>query len=139
MKILLAVDGSDYTRKMVDYVAAQSLFDERHDYTVFNAQAPLPPHAASAVGTAAAHDYHHDEAQKVLEPALTSLRERGLHAVSAWKTGPIGETIAGFAEQGGFGLLIMGTHGYGALGRLVMGSVTTQVLARCTVPVLLVR
>jgi nucleotide-binding universal stress UspA family protein len=139
MKILLAVDGSDYTRKMVEYVAAQTLFDERHDYTVFNAQPPLPPHAASAVGAAAARDYHHDEAQKVLEPALASLREHGLHAVSAWKTGPIGETIAGFAEEGGFGLLVMGTHGYGALGRLVMGSVTTQVLARCTVPVLLVR
>jgi len=139
MKILLAVDGSDYTHKMVEYVASQSLFDERHDYTVFNAQPPLPPHAAAAVGAGAARDYHHDEARKVLEPALASLRERGLHAVSAWKTGPVGEAIADFAEQGGFGLVVMGTHGYGALGRLVMGSVTTQVLARCTVPVLLVR
>ncbi len=33
----------------------------------------------------------------------------------------------------------MGTHGHGALGRLVMGSVSTQVLANCSVPVMLIR
>jgi hypothetical protein len=34
MKILLAVDGSDYTRKMLDYVAANTaLFDASHEYT----------------------------------------------------------------------------------------------------------
>jgi nucleotide-binding universal stress UspA family protein len=33
----------------------------------------------------------------------------------------------------------MGTHGHGALGRLVMGSVSSQVLAGCTIPVLLIR
>lgn len=139
MKILLAVDGSEYTRKMLDYVSSQSLFDKGHEYTVFNAQAPLPAPAAAAVGGAAARDYHQDEAQKVLEPALAGLRQHGLQATSEWKTGPAGETIARVAEERGFGLVIMGTHGYGALGRLVMGSVTTQVLARCTVPVLLVR
>ena len=139
MKILLAVDGSDYTRKMLDYVRARNLFDERHEYTVFNAQPALPPHAASAVGSAAAREYHQEEAQKVLEPALASLRERGFTASSAWKTGSAGDTIARFAEQGKYDLIMMGTHGAGALSRLVMGSVTTQVLARCTVPVLLVR
>ena len=41
MKILLAVDGSDYTGKMLDYVTRQPLFDQQHDYTLFNAQPPL--------------------------------------------------------------------------------------------------
>jgi nucleotide-binding universal stress UspA family protein len=36
-------------------------------------------------------------------------------------------------------MVIMGTHGHGAFARLIMGSVTTQVLAHCSVPVLLVR
>ena len=139
MKILLAVDGSEYTRKMLQYVSSQSLFDKGHEYTVFNAQAPLPAPAASAIGAAASRDYHQDEAKKVIEPALAALRQQGLQASSEWKLGAAGETIARAAEDGGFGLVIMGTHGYGALGRLVMGSVTTQVLARCSVPVLLVR
>lgn len=138
MKILLAVDGSDYTRKMLDYVAAQPLFDERHEYTVFNAQPPLPGHASNAIGAEGTRKYHEEEAQKVLEPALARMRERGFRATSAWKTGAAGETVARFAQDGGYELVIMGTHGYGALGRLVMGSVTTQVLARCATPVLLV-
>ena len=38
-----------------------------------------------------------------------------------------------------FDMVVMGSHGHSALGNLVMGSVTTQVLAHCQVPVLLVR
>jgi nucleotide-binding universal stress UspA family protein len=53
--------------------------------------------------------------------------------------GHAGETIAKAAESGKFDMLIMGSHGHGALGNLVMGSVATQVLAKCDVPVLLVR
>ena len=43
------------------------------------------------------------------------------------------------AKTGKFDLIMMGRHGHGALGRLVMGSVSTKVLAHCTVPILLVR
>jgi len=34
---------------------------------------------------------------------------------------------------------VMGSHGHGALANLTLGSVSTKVLARCGVPVLLVR
>ena len=140
MKILLAVDGSEYTRKMIDYVCSnRALFDASHEYVVFTAPLAVPPHAKSAVGSAAVHDYHVEEADKVLKPALAHLDERGLSARSAWKAGPAGETIAQFAREGGFDMIIMGSQGHGALARLVMGSVTTEVLANCGVPVLLIR
>lgn len=139
MKILLAVDGSDFTRKIVDYVGSRPLFDARHDYTLFNAQSPLPPHATSAIGSAAMRDYHQEEAQKVLAPALARLRAQGFQAASEWRTGAAGDAIARRASDGGYDLIVMGCHGHGALGRLIAGSVTMQVLAHCTVPVLLVR
>lgn len=140
MKILLAVDGSDYTRKMLDYVCAnRALFDPSHEYVVFHAQGPLPPHARSALDAATVQDYHDDESRKVLQPAMEALGQQGLRARSEWKVGPIGETIGRYAEQGGFDMVIMGSHGHGALARLVMGSVTSEVLARCEVPVLLIR
>ena len=140
MKILLAVDGSDYTRKMLDYVCAnKALFDASHSYTVFNAQTPLPPHARSALGGQVVQDYHEDEAKKVLEPAVAALGAQGLPVTSEWKTGSAGETIAAAAQEGGYDMIIMGSHGHGALARLVMGSVANQVLAHCGVPVLLVR
>lgn len=140
MKILMAADGSDYTRKMVEYVLHQrELFDAGHEYTVFNAQMPLPNHAASVVGSQATHDYYEEEARKVLDPVVSQMTGQGLRATGAWKAGSVGETIAEFAQANGYDLVIMGSHGHGALGRLVMGSVANRVLAHCSVPVLLVR
>lgn len=140
MKILLPVDGSDYTRKMLDYVCGnRTLFDPSHEYVLFNTQPPLPPHVKSTVGSATVQSYHQDEAQKVLQPALATLEGQGLKASSQWKVGPAGETIAAYAKDGHFDMVIMGSHGHGSLARLVMGSVTTEVLARCGVPVLLIR
>ena len=140
MKILLAVDGSDFTRKMIDYVGSNTaLFDAAHEYTVFTAPVGLPPHAASSVGSAGTQDYYQDEASKVLQPALDALQGRGLKATGAWKAGHAGENIARFAQEGGYQLIVMGSHGHSALGRLVMGSVANEVLAHCHVPVLLIR
>lgn len=140
MKILLAVDGSSYTQKMLDYVAKQrELFDNSHSYTVFNAQTQLPNHAASVVGSQATQDYYQDEARKVIEPAVATLTAAGLRAEGAWQAGPAGETIGDFADKHGFELVLMGSHGHGAIGRLVMGSVASRVLAHSSVPVLLVR
>ena len=78
-------------------------------------------------------------AEKVLGPVDKYLKRHGINFTTAVKVGPAGETIAKVAETGGFDLIMMGTQGHGALGKLVMGSVSTQVLASCQVPVLLVR
>lgn len=140
MKILLAVDGSDYTRKMLDYVRGnKALFDDSHEYTVLNVQSPLPPHVKSTLGSGTVNQYHEEEAQKVLQPAAEAMRQGGLKATSQYLVGPAGETIGSFADDGRYDMVIMGSHGHGALARLVMGSVTSEVLARCGVPVLLIR
>ena len=140
MKILLAVDGSDYTRKMLEYVCThQGLFDTSHEFVLFNAPVPVPPHAKAALGFGTVEDYYHDEAQKVLEPAAAALQARGMTVRCEWRAGHTGKTIAHFAEEGGFDMLIMGSHGHGALAQLVMGSVSSEVLSHCRTPVLLIR
>ena len=53
--------------------------------------------------------------------------------------GPAADTIAEFAQTEKPDLIVMGTHGHTALGNVLLGSVATGVLARCRVPVLLVR
>lgn len=139
MNILLAVDGSPYTKKMLAYLATHDLFTQGQSYTVFTVQPTLPPRARAAVGKAIVDQYYKDEAEKVLAPVSKFLLRHNIDAKSAWKTGHAGETIAKFAETGKFDLLIMGSHGHGTLVNLVMGSVATEVLAHCKVPVLLVR
>jgi nucleotide-binding universal stress UspA family protein len=140
MKILLAVDGSAYTKKMLAYVAThEEMFGPGHEYTVFTAQAPLPPRARAAVGADIAKSFHEEEAEKVLGPVVKFLKRHGIEPKPVQKVGPAGELIAKTAESGKFDLVLMGSHGHSALGNLVMGSVATQVLAHCGVPVLLVR
>ena len=140
MKILLAVDGSAYSKKMLAYLAThEGMFAPHNDYTVFTAQPALPPRARAAVGKDIVEKYYADESEKVLAPVTKFLLRHGINAQSAWKVGSAGTLIAKLAEDGEFDLLVLGSHGHGALANLVMGSVATQVLAHCKVPVLMVR
>jgi nucleotide-binding universal stress UspA family protein len=140
MKILLAVDGSSYTKKMLAYLTTHDeLFSANNEYTVFTVQAALPPRARAAVGKEIVVKYYQDEAEKVLAPVTKFLLRHKIDAKSSWKTGHAGESIAEMAESGKFDLVVMGSHGHGTLVNLVMGSVATQVLAHCKVPILLVR
>ena len=140
MKILLAVDGSAYTKKMLAYLATHDeFFSPAHDYTLLTVQQPFPARVKSAVGAEVTRTYHAEEAERVLAPAFKFLARHNLNPASTWKLGHPGETISKFAEAGKFDMVVMGSHGHGTLGNLVMGSVATQVLAHCTAPLLLVR
>ena len=140
MKILLAVDGSAYTKKMLAYLATHDeMFGNNNTVTLITVQLPLPPRARAAVGADVANGYYADEATKVTAPVVKFLKRHGMEPKVVSKVGSPGELIAKVANDGKYDLLMMGSHGHSALGNLVMGSVATQVLAQCKVPVLLVR
>ena len=140
MKILLAVDGSTYTKKMLAYLAThESLLNKDNNFTVLTVHLPIPARARAAVGKDIVEDYYKDDAEKVLAPIDKFLARHGIQAKSVWKAGNVGETIATFAEAGKFDMLVMGSHGHGSFLNMVLGSVATKVLANCKTPVLLVR
>lgn len=139
MKILLAVDGSPYTKKMLAYLAANELFSPKNDYTAFTAQLVLPTQARSALGKELVHKYYEDEGLRVMGPVTKFLARHGVTAKCLWKTGKPGDLIAKMADDEKFDLVVMGSHGHSALMNLVVGSVATEVLAGCKVPVLVVR
>ena len=140
MKILLAVDGSTFTKKMLAYLTEHGeLFSSANQYTVFTAQPPLPPRVRAAVGASTIKGYYIDEVEKIIGPVCKYLLRHGIDAKSSWNSGTAGEAISKFANAGKFDMIVMGSHGHSALGNLVMGSVATQVLAQCSMPVLMVR
>lgn len=141
MKILLAVDGSPYTKKMLAYL---SVHDElisagRNSFTALTVMPAMPPRARAVLSKEMLDEYYREEGAKVLDPVRKYLEQSGITPQEQLEIGPAGEVIARVAEEGKYDLIIMGTHGHGALGRLVMGSVSTQVLANCSVPVMLIR
>jgi nucleotide-binding universal stress UspA family protein len=140
MKILLAVDGSEYTKKMLAYLAThEELFGAHNRYTLLTVSPQLPPRARSALGKDMVEAYHREEGEKVLSPVTKFLLRHGVDAKTEAKVGHAGEVISKTADAGKFDMVMMGSHGHGTLGNLVMGSVATRVLAHCKVPVLLVR
>ena len=140
MKILVAADGSPYTKRMLAYLAAHDEWmGEHHAYTVFTVVPAVPPRAASALDKDTLKTYYGDEADKVFKPIRAFFGKQKLNAEYLSKVGPAADHIAAQADKGGYDLLVMGSHGHGTLGSLVMGSVVTKVMAQSKVPVLIVR
>ncbi len=140
MKILVATDGSTYTKRMLAYLTAHDEWlGSQHAYTVITVVPPVPPRAASVLAKDMLKAHYDAEAERVLKPIRAFLGKQGLAAEFVSKTGVAAETIAAVAEKGRYDMLIMGSHGHGSLVNLVLGSVATKVLAQCRTPVLLIR
>jgi nucleotide-binding universal stress UspA family protein len=140
MKILAAVDGSPYTKRMLAYLAAHDEWlGPQHDYTLLTAVNALPARAASALDKATVKSFYDETAEKVFKPLRTFFEKQGIKANFVSKVGPAAEVIADSATKGRYDLVVMGSHGHGTLANLVMGSVATKVLANCGTPVLLIR
>lgn len=140
MKILLAVDGSDYTKRMLAYLAAHDEWlGDRHEYTVLNTVTPVPARAASVIDRDTLKSYYADTSEAVFKSIRTFFKKQGIAAEFVGKVGHAPELIAKTADAGKYDLLVMGSHGHGTLGKLVMGSVATKVLSACKTPVLLIR
>lgn len=104
MKILLAVDGSDYTKRMLAYLAAhEELLGRRHEYTVIHSVHALPRTASPYVGTAAVNQFYEEEAEAVLDPVRTFLHQQGIRAEFETTVGQAARSIASVAKEGKFG------------------------------------
>jgi nucleotide-binding universal stress UspA family protein len=141
MKILLAADGSEYTKKALDFlVAREELCGPGDELIVLNVQSPVPPGVKGMVGADAVASYHSEEAAKVIDPieALLSAQKK-IRYRCTWVVGSASEEILRAVAAEKAQMLVMGTHGWGLVGRFFMGSVAQRVLVDCEVPVLLVK
>jgi nucleotide-binding universal stress UspA family protein len=140
MKILVPVDGSSYTKRMLAYLAAHDEWlGGTHQYTVLHAVPAVPPRAAAVLDKEVLKSYYDDEAEKVLKTVRTFFTKQKIQAEYIAKVGPAADAVIGMAKKGKYDLIIMGSHGHSSLGNLVLGSVATKVMAHCDAPVLLVR
>jgi nucleotide-binding universal stress UspA family protein len=141
MKILVPVDGSPFTKRMLGYLAAnKDWLGAGHEFTMITAVSAVPSRAATVIDDATLKGYYDSEAEKVFRPIRSFFaRKPDFKVAYSTKVGVAGDVIATAATKGGYDLIIMGSHGHGTLTNLVMGSVATKVLANCKVPVLLIR
>jgi nucleotide-binding universal stress UspA family protein len=140
MKILIAADGSEYTRHVLNYLSThQTWLAAINEITVLTVVPAVPPRAATVLAPEVLKGYYDDSAETVLAPVRSFLQERGVTASLVHKVGHAGDEIARYATEHTMDLIVMGSHGHGTFGNMVMGSVATKVLASCKTPVLLIR
>jgi nucleotide-binding universal stress UspA family protein len=140
MKIVLAADGSSYTKKALAFLVTHEEFAGSDGHVVVvNVQPAVPPRVKTMVGASAVNEYHADEAGKVLRPIEKFLQRHDLDYSTRWAVGNPGQEIVRVAKKEKAHLILMGTHGHGMLGRALMGSVAQNVLTDCEIPVLLVK
>jgi len=140
MKILLAADGSSYTKKALAFlVTHHEIAGGDGQVVVVNVQPAMPPRVRSMVGAAAVQDYHRDEAERVLRPIEKFLQRHAIAFTTRWSIGNPGAEIVKAAKKDKAQMIVMGTHGHGILGRAILGSVAQNVLTQVEIPVLLVK
>jgi nucleotide-binding universal stress UspA family protein len=140
MKILLAVDGSEYTKRMLAYLGAhEELVGSKSQFTFLTAVPPVPPHVTQFVGPDVLASYYADQAEAVLQPIRRYAAQHGWQWTTRHDIGHAAEVVAKAANSGEHDLLVIGSHGNSALTSLVLGSVAAGVLARTRIPVLVVR
>ncbi len=140
MKILVAVDGSSYTKKALAFlVNEEGLAGAPHTLHILNVQMDMPPRVKSVAGRDMVAEYHRQEAEKVLNPIRKFMDRHAVSYVADWIVGNPAIEIMKVAKTEKAHLIVMGTHGHGVLGRMLMGSVAQRVVAQSDVPILLVR
>jgi nucleotide-binding universal stress UspA family protein len=140
MKILVPVDGSPFTKRMLAYLAAHDEWlGDAHHYTLLHVAPAVPARAVAVLDRTLLQAHYAEESDKVFKPIRSFFAKQKIAAEFVAKVGPAADTIAAMATKGKFDLLMMGSHGHGLLGNLVLGSVTTKVMAHCETPVLIVR
>jgi nucleotide-binding universal stress UspA family protein len=141
MKILLAIDGSEYSAEAVNIVAGRP-WPEGTEVRVLTAVEPVAPPATELWYDAGgslerARQEMGTRAEQIAAGAAESLRAGGLTAETAVRDGEPRSVIVDEAREWDADLIVLGSHGYTGLKRWLLGSVAQAVVghAPCSVEV----
>ena len=145
MKILLAVDGSNFSDEAVREVARRPWPTGSEVKIVSVVEPPVPPSPEAWGMTVGDYlkgeeEWRREQARKTLEAAVQFLDKREdktLKVTTETLLGPPPQMILEEAEYWGADLIVIGSHGYGFWDRLLLGSVSQAVAshAKCSVEI----
>ena len=141
-KILFPTDGSAHAlRALQQWVAQQAAQPAAPDLEIhlLSVQLPVDGNVRTFVSADELNAYHRAEGEAALQTARDWLHEGGLAHQHHILVGHPADLICRFAQERGMDEIVMGSHGRTGLLELLMGSVATEVQARATVPVTVVR
>ncbi len=138
-KILIATDGSEYTKNSIDYGVelAKNTQAKLHAIYVIDtaAFASIPMDAAWE----SMYELLKQEGDEATKYVADKAEDEGLTVERLTVEGHPAEEIIKFAEKNSIDLIVMGTLGKSGLDRFLLGSVAEKVVRTSKIPVLVVR
>lgn len=140
VKILVAYDGSEWSKKALEEVRNQAVKapdKEVHIVQVANSAGPVTNAAVQhemGKELAANLEREMEETKKVLTEEKYTVITKGLVGDKN-----AGATICDYAEEHGMDLIIIGNRGLGNMKRMLLGSVSNNVVQHATCPVLVIK
>ena len=142
-KILVPLDGSVLAEKVIPHATALAKGTGAQVTLVTVVQLTL---GVAGVKLEAMPEYAAErraaltsEAVIYLQKVQQDLADHGVVSKSVLLEGDVASEIINYAEENGFGLIAMATHGRSGIKRFVMGSVAEKVMRSAVKPVLLIR
>jgi len=144
MKILLAVDGSDYSDAAIEAITKRPWPSGSELKVIMAVETPvligMEPWMSSPEYFEQIETAVRDAAKTVIENALLKLNEledKALKISSEIILAPPRQAIVDEAERWHADLIVMGSRGLGAWNRLLLGSVSSAVVhhAKCSVEI----
>ena len=140
MRILIPVDGSTFSKSAIDFVASRTtLLADQPDIELLNVQYPVSARVGRAAGKELVNSYRVSQSNKVFKPCLATFKRAGLVARAKYVVGIPSSAVGKIAMDDAADLIVMGSHGHTGFMNTLFGSVTQNVLASCTTPLLVLR
>jgi len=140
MRILMPVDGSEFSKAAVSFVASRAtLLKSPTEVELVNVQYPVSLRVSRAAGREIVQWYHEAEAAKALKSATAALKRAGANASARYVVGTVAHDLASIVANDRADLIVMGSHGNTGLKKLLLGSVASTVAVACTKPLLILR
>lgn len=138
-EILVAVDGSAYTRHAITFLLRhRGLFGADARLTLIHVATPQRAWPF-ARGKREQRETLEAEHERAMRPTRRLLTRAKVAYREARAQGDPGAQIARYARRHACDLIVMGSHGRGAMTGLLLGSVAQKTLSACTTPMLIVR
>jgi universal stress protein A len=147
-KILVPVDFSPPSKRALQIaLELGSRFDAAVEllHVVEYPAYAIPDMSVTVAGTAPmmfdayAQQTGENEMKKMLAAATTEIARAGVRVSSSVVRGNARDTIIDTAKNGGFDLIVMGTHGRTGLDHILLGSVAERVVRKASCAVLTTR
>jgi len=136
-KVLVPVDGSDYSTRAAEYAAdlAKTLGAQ---IVLMHCHKPFPISLGEPFFQKAINKVM-DKSNRVLDPFRKRFEEKRVRFTDKILEGPAKEAIINIANIEKVDLIVMGSRGLSDLEGLVLGSVTHRILRSAPCPVLVIR